>query len=178
MPRYIRADSAGATYFFTVTLNDRRSRWLTEHIDILRECVALTKTKHPFRIDAMVVLPEHMHALWTLPPGDADFPVRWMLIKRRFTRALLCRRLLDPSAARYRAGAERSLWQRRYWEHQVRDDADFGNHVEYIHYNPVKHGLVTRAADWPHSSFHRYVRQGLVGEEWGPALEQPGRYGE
>jgi len=178
MRRYIRADTPGATYFFTVALRDRGSQWLTAHVDILRECVALTKAKHPFHIDAMVVLPEHLHAMWTLPQDDSDFPVRWMLIKRRFTRELLCRRLLDPPSSRRRGDAERSLWQRRYWEHRIRNDRDFENHVDYIHYNPVKHGLVSRAKDWPHSSFHRYVRQGMLGEDWGLAEEKAGRYGE
>jgi putative transposase len=178
MPRYIRADAPGATYFFTVVLQDRRSHWLTDHIGILRDCLALTRADHPFRIDAMVVLPEHVHALWTLPEGDANFPLRWQLVKRRFTRQLLCRRLLDASASRRHGDGERSLWQRRYWEHQIRDDDDFERHVDYIHYNPVKHGLVQRAVDWPHSSFHRYVRQGIIGADWGLAAEQPGRYGE
>ncbi|MDB5859344.1 MAG: transposase like family protein [Ramlibacter sp.] len=178
MPRYIRAATPGATYFFTVTLQDRQSRWLTEHIGILRRCLALTKAKHPFHIDAMVVLPEHLHAVWTLPEDDANFPLRWLLIKRRFTRQLLCDGVLDASSSRRRGDTERALWNRRYWEHQIRDDDDFGHHVDYIHYNPVKHGLVTRAADWPHSSFHRYVRQGLLRADWGLAGGREGRYGE
>ena len=178
MRQYIRAAVPGATYFFTVNLHDRRTRWLVDHIDLLRDCVARTKAQHPFRIDAMVVLPEHLHAMWTLPDGDADFSKRWMLIKRRFTRELLSRRLLDYSASRQRGDAERSLWQRRYWEHQVRDMVDFNQHVDYIHFNPVKHGHVARAADWPHSSFHRFVRNGVLPQDWGLAANQHGQYGE
>jgi putative transposase len=178
MRQYIRAGTPGATYFFTVTLQDRSSRWLVDHVDLLRESVGATRNRHPFRIDAMVVLPEHLHALWTLPEGDADFSVRWLLIKRRFTRALLAGKLLDGAASKRRGDAERSLWQRRFWAHQVRDMVDFNQHVDYIHFNPVKHGHVARAADWPHSSFHRYVRSGILRADWGLAATQDGQYGE
>ncbi|MEJ5989354.1 transposase [Ramlibacter sp. PS3R-8] len=178
MSRYIRANTPGATYFFTVTLLDRQSRWLVDHVPLLRECVAATKADHPFRTDAMVVMPDHLHAIWTLPEQDADFSLRWMLIKRRFTRQLLCRRLLDPASSLPRRGTERSLWQRRFWEHQIRDDDDFARHVEYIHVNPVKHGLVAQARDWPYSSFHRFVRQGVVPADWGLRADVPGAFGE
>jgi putative transposase len=178
MSRYIRANTPGATYFFTVALQDRRGRWLVDHIGLLRECTARTMAQHPFRIDAMVVLPEHLHAIWTLPQDDARFPLRWMLLKRRFTRELLCRRLLDPVCSQARRHSERSLWQRRYWEHQIRDESDYARHVDYIHFKPVKHGLVQRAADWPHSSFHRFVRKGIVPADWGLAAEVPGDFGE
>jgi putative transposase len=178
MRNYIRADTPGATYFFTVALQDRSARWLVDQVDVLRECVAATKAQHPFRIDAMVVLPEHLHALWTLPPGDANFPLRWMLIKRRFTRQLLSCRVLDGAASTRRGDAERSLWQRRYWEHQVRDEDDFERHVDYIHFNPVKHGWAARAADWPHSSFHRFVREGRLASDWGLSNTPIGGFGE
>jgi putative transposase len=178
MRQFIRSTTPGATYFFTVALQDRSARWLVDQIEVLRECVLRARVQHPFRIDAMVVLPEHLHALWTLPEGDADFPLRWRLIKGRFTRELLCRRVLDASASRRRGDAERSLWQRRYWEHQVRDADDFERHVHYIHFNPVKHGWVPRAADWPHSTFHRYARAGVLQPDWGLAENQPGRFGE
>ena len=178
MPTYIRDNTPGATWFFTVTLRDRGSHCLTDHIGILRACLALTKAKHPFRIDAMVVLPEHIHAVWTLPADDANFSLRWLLVKRRFTRQLLCEGLLDASSSRKRGDAERSLWARRYWEHRIRDEDDFAHHVDYIHFNPVKHGLVPRAADWPHSSFHRYLRRGVLREDWGMAAGMEGRFGE
>ena len=178
MSRYIRAKTPGATYFFTVTLLDRRACWLVDHVAVLRECVAATMAQHPFRIDAMVVLPDHLHAIWTLPPDDADFSLRWMLVKRWFTRQLLSRRILDPACAVPRRSSERSLWNRRFWEHQIRDDDDFARHVEYIHFNPVKHGLVMRSADWPYSSFHRFVRDGIVPADWGVHADVDGTFVE
>jgi len=178
MRRYIRAATPGATYFFTLTLQDRRGRWLVDHVDALRQSVARARQLHPFHIDAMVILPEHLHALWTLPPEDANYPMRWMLVKRSFTRALLSKGVLDSAAAARRGAAERSLWQRRYWEHQIRDEDDFSRHVDYIHFNPVKHGWVLRAADWPYSSIHRYVRQGLLPRDWGVGHASEGQFGE
>jgi len=171
MRRYIRATVPGATYFFTLALEDRSSSCLTEHADALRESVALVKQRHPFTIDAMVVLPDHVHALWTLPPHDVKFGMRWMLIKQGFTKRL------SGLPMRGTKG-ERLLWQRRYWEHLIRNDEDFANHVDYIHFNPVKHGLVERAMDWPHSSLHRYVREGRLPADWGLAATLDGKFGE
>jgi len=171
MRRYIRANVPGATYFFTVALQDRSSSWLTEHVDELRESVAVVKQRHPFTIDATVVLPDHVHALWTLPEHDAEFAMRWMLIKQKFTKRLA------GLPARGRTG-ERVLWQRRYWEHLIRNDDDFINHVNYIHFNPVKHGLVERALDWPHSSFHKFVREGKLPADWGVSASLDGGFGE
>ena len=130
---------------------------LVDHIDALRAAVATTRERYPFAIDAVVVLPDHIHAVWTLPPGDADFSLRWRLIKQRFARGLPKHERI--SAVR-RARHERGIWQRRFWEHLIRDEADYARHVEYCYINPVKHGLVSRARDWPHSSFHRDVRAG------------------
>ncbi|TWO70001.1 transposase [Caenimonas sedimenti] len=178
MRRYIRANTPGATYFFTLTLQERGARTLVDHIDQLRAAVTHVKAAHPFQIDAMVVLPDHLHALWTLPQHDADFPLRWQLIKRGFTKRLLADGQLDSCASAMRGRGERTLWQRRYWEHLVRDDADFGRHVDYIHFNPVKHGMVTRALEWPHSSFHRFVRNGRLPADWGIAVSAPGEFGE
>ena len=163
MRRYIRSKVPGGSYFFTLTLQDRSQRWLVDHVDLLRKCVTDVRTRHPFTIDAMVVLPDHLHALWTLPPDDADYATRWMLIKQAFSKGL-------PMASALRGTkGERSIWQRRYWEHQIRDDDDYARHVEYIHFNPVKHGLAARAVDWPHSSFHRWVREWRVAPDWGLA---------
>lgn len=161
--RYRRANIPGATYFFTVNLADRRSGMLVDHVDALRDSLQRVKRAHPFRIDAMVVLPDHLHALWTLPNDDADFATRWMLIKAGFSRQLPSREHRSPSRI---AKGERGIWQRRYWEHLIRDDRDFACQVEYIHFNPVKHRLVSRAADWPYSSFHRHMRLGLVSRDW------------
>jgi putative transposase len=178
MRRYIRARTPGATYFFTLTLQDRTSAVLVEYVAELRASVAKVMHAHPFRIDAMVILPDHLHALWTLPPGDACYPMRWRLIKRGFTLALKTAGVLGERATERRGRDERSLWQRRYWEHQVRDEEDYRRHVEYIHFNPVKHGLVRRAGDWPYSSFGRFVKAGAVGADWGVAADFEGDYGE
>lgn len=162
MVNYRRSRVPGGTYFFTVTLADRQSHLLTDRIELLREAIASVKQKHPFQIDAMVVLPEHLHALWTLPPDDCDYGNRWRSIKSAFVRAL---RQSGQQLAPNLKG-EHSVWQRRFWEHTIRDDADFARHADYIHWNPVKHSSVHRVADWPHSSFHRHVRLGLRPADW------------
>jgi putative transposase len=157
--RYPRADVAGGTYFFTVNLAERKRALLLDHVDVLREALKGVKLAHPFRIDAMVLLPDHLHALWTLPVDDRDYPMRWMLIKAGFSRQLPKDERRSESRS---AKGERGVWKGRYWEHLIRDDRDFERHVDYIHYNPVKHGYVLRVADWPWSSFHRYVRQDVL----------------
>jgi putative transposase len=111
-------------------------------------------------------LPDHLHCIWTLPDGDRDYPLRWNLIKTRFTRHCPEHLKTTPSETRIRK-REQAIWQRRYWEHQLRGERDFERHVDYIHWNPVKHGLATRPVEWPHSSFHRFVQQGLLPEDWG-----------
>ncbi len=159
MPNYRRALAPGASWFFTVNLLERRGNdLLVRHIDVLRTAVRSVHRLHPFTINAWVVLPEHMHCVWTLPPGDADYSLRWRLIKTFFSRALP----LDEyrSAVRLHHG-ERGIWQRRYWEHLIRNEADFRRHMDYVYVNPLKHGLVRRVGDWPYSSFHRDVRAGL-----------------
>ncbi|HET7832772.1 MAG TPA: transposase [Gallionella sp.] len=164
MRTYIRAFTPGGTFFFTVNLADRSARLLTDHISELRDSVRQVRERHPFHIAAMVVLPEHLHTIWTLPADDADYPTRWTLIKAGFSHKLAA--IEHISASRRRKG-ERGIWQRRYWEHQVRDEDDFARHVDYIHYNPVKHGYVKSPCDWPHSSFHRFVRAGILSADWG-----------
>jgi putative transposase len=163
----------GDIFFFTVTLADRRARWLVTRIELLRAAVRIVRHQHPFVIEAIVVLPDHLHALWTLPPGDADFAGRWKAIKRNFTHALVQQGVpLIPNAK-----GEYRLWQRRYWEHTIRDEDDWQRHVEYIHYNPVKHGLVTRVAAWPFSSFHHFVRLGWLSPDWGGGEERDNEAG-
>jgi putative transposase len=163
MPDYRRNRIPGGTYFFTVNLLDRQSRLLTDHIDILRAAIRDTRARTPFHIDAWVVLPEHMHCVWTLPPGDTDYAGRWRAIKKRFSKSIEpveCR-----SATRHARG-ERGIWQRRFWEHTIRDDDDYARHVDYVHFNPVRHGLVPEPAAWPFSSFHRAVAAGLYPADW------------
>ncbi|MDB5971564.1 MAG: transposase [Hydrocarboniphaga sp.] len=166
---YRRASAAGGIYFFTVNLADRSSQLLIEKISALRESVRLVKSRHPLEIDAWVVLPDHLHAVWTLPPGDADYSLRWALIKAGFSR---CVESGEPIGASRAKKGERGIWQRRFWEHQIRDDKDFARHIDYVHINPVKHGYIQRAADWPHSTIHRYIRKGLMSRDWaGSSLE-------
>jgi putative transposase len=172
---YRRANVPGATYFFTVNLADRKSRLLVENIDLLKASIRQIKIAHPFKIDAIVVLPDHLHAMWALPQGDADFATRWALIKAGFSRRLPKDERISESR---RSKGERGIWQRRYWEHLVRDDDDFARHIDYIHFNPVKHGYVERVVDWPHSSFHRFVRDGVVPSNWASEGNFDGDWGE
>lgn len=171
MVLYRRNFLPGGTYFFTVTLSDRRSSLLVENIDALRAAFRTARTERPFDIEAVVILRDHLHAIMNLPVDDSDFAGRWRRIKGHFSRALL------------RAGADigrHANGQRRYWEHTIRDEDDFARHVDYVHFNPVKHGYVRRVGDWPHSSFHRYVRTGLLPEDWAGEVgrDTGGAFGE
>jgi putative transposase len=168
MSTYRRARVAGGSYFFTVTLEDRSSSLLVDRIDALRQAFATTRVELPFRIDAVAVLPDHLHCIWTLPDGDSDYSSRWQRIKGRFSRACPAGEAISASRGRKR---ERGIWHRRYREHTLRDDRDFASHVDYIHYNPVKHGHASRVLDWPHSSFHRFVREGILPCDWGGEVE-------
>ena len=154
MSNYRRLSIPGGTWFFTVNLRHRRSFLLCRHIGLLREQVAQVKKRYPFTVDAWVVLPEHMHCIWTLPEGDSNFSGRWREIKKGFTRALM------------RPAAADTIWQRRFWEHGIRDEEDFRRHINYVYINPVKHGWVTRVGDWPFSSFHRDVARGIYPQDW------------
>ena len=162
--QYRRTWVPGGTYFFTVNLANRSQTLLVDYVEILREAFRKVKCQHPFQIDAIVILPDHLHTLWTLPPEDADYATRWMLIKGGFSRLLPKGEWRNQSR---RARQERGIWQRRYWEHLIRDDRDFEGKINYIHYNPVKHGYVSRPADWPFSSIHQYIREGLLPPDWG-----------
>ncbi len=177
MTEYRRPNTPGATWFFTVNLAERHgNRLLVDHIDALRAAFSLVKSRHPFRIDAMVVLPEHLHALWTLPADDCNFGLRWGLIKAAFSRSIPAGERRGNSRI---LRGERGIWQRRFWEHQIRDDRDFATHADYLHYNPVKHGLVARVVDWPHSTFHRFVERGVYSRDWGVGNAANGlRFGE
>jgi putative transposase len=162
MVEYRRSRAAGGTFFFTVNLRDRRSALLTEHAETLRGIVREVRTQLPFVIDAMVVMPDHWHAVWTLPPGDDGYAQRIRLIKARLTRCLV----KSGAPLKKDARGDYDLWQKRFWEHTVRDDSDFEAHVNYVHINPVKHGYVARAVDWPDSTIHRYVKNGMLPVDW------------
>ena len=164
MPNYRRAWYPGGTYFFTVNLLERRSNdLLVCFIDALREVVNKVKKAYPFKIHAWVVLPDHMHCIIELPKGDADFALRWRLIKMGFSKSTP--KTEGLSVVRKRRG-ERGIWQRRYWEHLIQGEADYCAHMDYVHINPVKHGLVSRVVEWPYSTFHRLVEQGVYPLDW------------
>ena len=161
---YRRAWHQGGTYFFTVNLLQRKkNRLLLEHIQTLRHVVAQVKKSYPFIIHAWVVLPEHLHCVIELPEGDADFKTRWILTKMLFSKAIP---KTEPRSAVRIKRRERGIWQRRYWEHLIRDEADFRAHVDYVHINPLKHGLVKQVADWEYSTFHRLVKAGIYPRDW------------
>ena len=176
MPQYRRAKIEGSIFFFTVGLADRKQNLLVDEIERLRRSYRLAQQRRPFETVAICVLPDHLHALWALPAGDADYSTRWSLIKSGFSRGL------DPAISRSASKVtkrEKGIWQRRYWEHVIRDDADLERHADYIHFNPVKHGYVPRVSDWPYSSFHGYVARGLLPADWGGDIrEVAGSFGE
>ena len=176
MSRYRRAKIEGGAFFFTVALADRSSNLLVREIGRLRRAYKVAQDRLPFETIAICILPEHLHAVWLLPEGDADFGSRWSIFKSGFSRGLPA----APSRSRSKiAKRERGIWQRRFWEHAIRDDADLERHVDYIHYNPVKHELVSRVTDWPHSSFHRYVERSILPADWGgDVVTVAGRFGE
>ena len=163
MPNYRRNFVSGGCYFFTVNLLERKRTLLVDHIDLLRDSVCRVRRLHPFHIDAWVVLPDHMHCIWTLPSDTDDFPLRWRLIKLLFSKGLPKTERL--SVVRKRRG-ERGIWQRRYWEHTIISDRDYNQHIDYIHVNPLKHGYVKQVSDWQYSTFHRYVADGILPMDW------------
>ncbi len=164
---YRRAFIPGGSYFFTLVTEKRRPIFDTvATIDVLRNAFRIVRTAHPFEIVAIVIMPDHLHCIWTLPPGDADYALRWRLIKSWFTRHCNPVLRLEPDSSRVRK-QQQAIWQHRYWEHVLRDETDFRKHVEYIHYNPVKHGYATAPVDWPYSSFRRFVESGSYSKDWG-----------
>lgn len=173
---YRRAWHKGGTYFFTVNCLQRNNNdCLVCNIDLLRAVIAKVKQSHPFHIHAWVVLPEHMHCVMELPEGDADFAKRWMLIKMLFSRGVTKNERLTRTRIERR---ERGIWQRRYWEHLIKDEWDYQAHMDYVHINPVKHGLVKQVQDWPYSTFHKMVEQGIYAQDWGGGMEGILGYGD
>jgi putative transposase len=173
MPKYRRIKAEGGTYFFTVNTEKRRPI-LTAAIarQALREAIIKTRKTFPFTIQAWVLLPDHLHTIWTLPPEDANFSSRWAMIKQYMSKA--CAQLMYDFEGLSRSKLDRKekgVWQRRFWEHLIRDDDDFAKHMDYIHWNPVKHGYVPRVVDWPYSTFHKLVAQGVYLPDWGGCVE-------
>ncbi|WP_323001160.1 REP-associated tyrosine transposase [Denitromonas sp.] len=177
MSNYRRDRTPGGMYFFTVTLADRRSALLLTQIDRFRAAYRAVIASHPVNTVAICVLPDHIHAVWQLPDGDDRFSLRWRLIKHRFSYGLPAALGRSASKIKHR---EAGIWQRRFWEHRILNATDLQRHVDYIHFNPVKHGLVDRVKDWPFSSFHRYVATGCLPPNWGGGGVNPaeGDWGE
>ena len=158
MPDYRRIHLEGGTYFSTLVTAQRSPAFAKPETRLLlRQAIQKVRRQHPFGIVGMVILPDHLHTISRLPQGDSDFPTRWRLIKTHMTQ---------------HAGCGQRFWQPRYWEHAIRDDVDLARHLDYIHWNPLKHSLVSRVEDWPWSSFHRYVAAGVYPLDWcgSPAL--------
>jgi len=153
-----------------VTLADRRSTVLVDHVDALRSAYRAVMTTQPFQTVAICILPDHLHAIWILPEGDSDYSGRWNQIKGTFSRGFAASPTRTESKRRR---GEKGIWQRRFWEHQIRDETDLARHIDYLHFNPVKHGLATRVQDWAYSSFHRFVRDGLLPLDWGSSTDDP-----
>ena len=172
--RYRRSQASGATFFFTVvTYKRRRILCCNENVSLINEGFKHAVSKRPFVIDAFVMLPDHIHCIWTLPEGDNDFSTRWWSIKSYFTRRCNTKHK-DDQSDNMKIKGMKGVRQQRFWEHQIRDERDFAAHVDYIHYNPVKHGYAKAPKDWEWSTFHRYVREGIYDINWGTKEEPVG----
>lgn len=161
MSDYRRVYIPGGTYFFTLVTYRRQKIFAdSSNVELLRKSFREVKAKRPFQLVAAVILPDHLHCLWCLPDADADFSSRWQMVKTGFSRRI---------PAQVRADDTKTIWQPRFYEHCLRDESDFQKHLDYIHYNPVKHGLVATPGEWPHSSFARFVAFGWYASDWGGA---------
>jgi putative transposase len=161
MSEYKRFYQPGGHYFFTLVTHKRKSLFnIPENITHLKTAIQKVKTEYPFKLEAMVLLPDHLHCIWKLPNDSQDFSTRWRLIKRYFSMQVVA-----PLNHRH----EKQVWQRRFWEHAIRNERDWQQHIDYIHYNPVKHGYAVSAKEWPHSTFHLWVQKGLYDAHWGLA---------
>jgi putative transposase len=163
MVQYRRNHDINGLYFFTITLKNRNSTLLTDHIDLLRKSFQRVQTENIYQTKAIVILPDHIHAIWKMPDGEKNYSLRWRKIKSYFTHSVVRSGLPISKNSR----GDFNIWQRRFWEHTICNENDYENHINYIHYNPVKHGLVENVKDWPYSSFHRYVKKGILNLDWG-----------
>ena len=165
MTEYRRFYIPKALWFFTVNLAERKNnRLLIEQIDLLGQAFRYVKTRKPFCMNAVVIMPDHLHCIWTLPPDDGDYSIRWNLLKGYFSRKISTGERISNSRQKRR---ERGIWQRRFWAHLIEDQEDLNRHIDYIHWNPVKHGYVKQVVEWPHSSFHQYIKHGVYSDDWG-----------
>jgi len=174
---YRRARAEGGTYFFTVVTQKRREILCSEgNVELIKTAFKEVISTHPFRIDAFVLLPNHFHCVWTLPKNDDNFSMRMRLIKSHFSRRCEDREKTGVCDSRLQK-KEQNIWQRRFWEHWVRDEKDYETHVNYIHFNPVKHGYVKAPKDWKYSSFHRHVKDGIYDIDWGAGVKFDAKIG-
>jgi putative transposase len=165
MTQYHRFFQNYPTWFFTVNLAERQNnQLLVDKIDTLRSAFSYVKHRKRFRINAVVIMPDHLHTIWTLPPEDSEFSIRWNMLKGHFSRSIEKTERIYVSRLKRR---ERGIWQRRFWAHAITSQHDYNQHVDYIHWNPVKHGYVKRVIDWPYSSFHQFVLEGVYPDNWG-----------
>lgn len=169
MPNYRRSYVPGGTFFFTVKTERNAPVFRDGNaVQLLGNVFRETKQNWPFEINAIVLLPDHLHALWTLPPGDDEYSTRWAWLKKEFTKRYLeSGGIEQPTSHSRKKNRRRGVWQRRFWEHTIEDEDDFEAHFDYIHFNPVKHGYVSRPIDWKYSSIHRWVRRGVYENTWG-----------
>lgn len=169
MPNYRRLRPPGGTFFFTLK-TERNAPIFADRrcVDLLGEVFRDTKSRWPFDVRAIVLLPDHLHSIWSLPPGDDKYSMRWGWLKKEFTqRYLAAGGTEERTSVSRRRNRRRGVWQRRFWEHTIEDDDDFEAHFDYIHWNPVKHGYVSCPRDWLHSSFRRWVEAGVYNANWG-----------
>ncbi len=168
MPQYQRRFQPGGTFFFTVVTGDRQCLFAQGPARrLLHESIRAVQTRWPFELMAIVLLPQHLHCLWKLPDEDQDYSTRWACIKKGFSHLWLASGGRERAVSRSRhKHRDHGIWQRRFWEHRIRDEEDLIHHVNYIHYNPVKHGLVRCPHAWPYSSFHRWVKEGVYRCDW------------
>ena len=176
MSDYRHAQDPGACYFFTLVTHQRQPLLTQPRLrEALRLAIVQVRQRYPFNICGWVLLPDHLHCLWQLPEEDADYGLRWSMIKRLTSQAVPS--VQGVSLSR-RLRRESGLWQRRFWEHRIRDEADYRRHMDYLHWNPMRHGLVERVADWPWSSYHRLVREGVYPEDWAGVADDMDAFGE
>lgn len=161
--RYRRVTIPGVAYFFTVNLYDRQSHLLITEVNLLRTIFRRVQRLHPFTINAIVIMPDHLHAIFTLPANDSNYSLRWNLIKGYFSKEI---QTIEPITASRKNKHERGIWQRRFWEHLIRNEQDMKNHIDYIHYNPVKHGYVLQPVQWQYSSIHHYIKNEALSKDW------------
>ena len=168
MPNYRRDQTPGGTWFFTVVAFQRRPIFCDEQFrKSLRHSIQKTRQKHPFVIHAWVLLPDHLHCIWSLPEDDANFSIRWKLIKQCVSRSCPSLNLIpDRHDAVKNKRRESTIWQRRFWEHRIHTEKDFRHHMDYIHFNSVKHGLSQSPAEWPYSTIHRLIAKGVYTQDW------------